>query len=109
MDTIFGFLYEFLGQFFWSLWSIILGIFTGIGGAFDFPAYLKIIDNYTTELGGLAWVVAIIAIICLAAVLFLCIFLIVMSLKKLFRFRKKVKDTNDLVDEIGRASCRERV
>lgn len=101
MDTIFGFLFEFLGQFFWSLWSIIVGVFTGIGGAFDFPAYLKIIDNYTTELGGLAWVVAIIAIIALAAVLFLLVFLIVMSLKKLFRFRKKVKDTNDLVDEVN--------
>ena len=101
MDTIFGFLFEFLGQFFWSLWSIILGIFNGIGGMFDFPAYLKIINNYTTELGGLAWVVAIIAILALAAVLFLIVFLIVMSLKKLFRFRKKVKDTNDLVDEVN--------
>ena len=101
MDTIFGFLYEFLGQFFWSLWSIVLGIFNGIGGMFDFPAYLKLIENYTTELGGLAWVVAIIAILALAAVLFLIVFLIVMSLKKLFRFRKKVKDTNDLVDEVN--------
>ncbi len=101
MDTIFGFLFEFLGQFFWSLWSIILGIFNGIGGMFDFPAYLKIINNYTTELGGLAWVVAIIAILALIAVLFLIVFLIVMSLKKLFRFRKKVKDTNDLVDEVN--------
>ena len=68
---------------------------------FDFPAYLKIIDNYTTELGGLAWVVAIIAVVALAAVLALCIFLVIMSLKKLFRFRKKVKDTNDLVNEVN--------
>ena len=101
MDTVFGFLYEFLGQFFWSLWSIIAGFFSGVAGMFDFPAYLKIIDNYTTELGGLAWVVAIIAVVALAAVLALCIFLVIMSLKKLFRFRKKVKDTNDLVNEVN--------
>lgn len=101
MDTIFGFLYEFLGQFFWSLWTIIVGIFTGIGGAFDFGAYGKIIDNYTTELGGLAWVVAIIAILLVAAVLALFVFLIVLCLKKFIRFKKKVKDTNDLVDEVN--------
>ena len=80
VDTVFGFLFEFLGQFFWSLWSIVLGFFSGIGGMFDFPKYLSIIDNYTTELGGLAWVVAIIAILLLIAVLGLIVFLIVMSL-----------------------------
>ena len=101
MDTVFGFLYEFLGQFFWAIWSIVLGIFSGIGEMFNFPKYLSIIDNYTTELGGLAWVVAIIAILLLIAVLGLIVFLIVMSLKKLFRFKKKVKDTNDLVDEVN--------
>lgn len=37
MDTVFKFLYEFLGQFFTSLWSIVTGIFKGIVGMFDFP------------------------------------------------------------------------
>ena len=62
MDTIFKFLFEFLGQFFGSLWSIISGIFTGIGNAFNIPEYVNIIYAYTTELGGLAWFIAIVAI-----------------------------------------------
>ena len=54
MDTVFKFLFEFLGQFFGSLWSIITGLFGGVGNAFDFSAYVNIINAYTTELGGLA-------------------------------------------------------
>lgn len=101
MDTVFGFLYEFLGQFFGAIWSIIVAFGKGVVAAFNFGEYGKIIDNYTTELGGLAWVVAIIAIVALAAVLALIVFLVVMSLKKFVRFRKKVKDTNDLVNEVN--------
>ena len=63
MDTIFKFLFEFLGQFFGAIWGAIVGIFTGIGEAFNFPKYVEMIQNYTTTLGGLAWVIAIIAII----------------------------------------------
>jgi len=54
VDTVFKFLFEFLGQFFGSLWSIITGLFGGVGNAFDFSAYVNIINAYTTELGGLA-------------------------------------------------------
>lgn len=84
MDTVFKFLFEFLGQFFGSLWSIITGLFGGVGNAFDFSAYVNIINAYTTELGGLAWVIAIIAIVLLVAVLALCVWLIVVAVKSLF-------------------------
>ena len=95
MDTVFKFLYEFLGQFFTSLWSIVTGIFKGIVGMFDFPAYGKIISDYTSELGGLEWVIAIFAMLLLAAVLVFLVMLVVLSLKKFFRYKKKV--------QIGRA------
>lgn len=101
MDTVFKFLYEFLGQFFTSLWSIVTGIFKGIVGMFDFPAYGKIISDYTSELGGLEWVIAVFAMILLAAVLVFLVMLIVLSLKKFFRYKKKVKDTGDLVAEVN--------
>ena len=87
MDTVFKFLFEFLGQFFGSLWSIITGLFGGVGNAFDFSAYVNIINAYTTELGGLAWVIAIIAIVLLVAVLALCVWLIVVAVKKVYSFR----------------------
>ena len=100
MDTVFKFLFEFLGQFFGSLWSIITGLFTGIGGAFDFSAYINIINAYTTELGGLAWVIAILAIVLLAAVLGLAVWLIVASVKKFIRSHRRRKDTDSLVKEV---------
>lgn len=100
MDTVFKFLFDFLGQFFGSLWSIITGFFGGIGGAFDFPAYINIINAYTTELGGLAWGIAILAIVLLVAVLVLAVWLIVVGLKKFIRSHRRRKDTNSLVNEV---------
>ena len=101
MDTVFKFLFEFLGQFFGSLWSIITGLFGGIGGAFDFPAYINIINAYTTELGGLAWGIAILAIVLLIAFLVLCVWLIVVAVKKFIRSHRRRKDTNSLVNEVN--------
>ncbi len=100
MDTVFKFLFEFLGQFFGSLWSIITGLFTGIGKAFDFPAYINIINGYTTELGGLAWGIAILAIVLLVAVLGLIVWLIIVAVKKFIRSHRRRKDTDSLVKEV---------
>ena len=100
MDTVFKFLFEFLGQFFGSLWSIITGFFAGIGSAFDFPAYINIINAYTTELGGLAWGIAILAIVLLVAVLALAVWIIVVSVKKFIRSHRRRKDTDSLIKEV---------
>ena len=102
MDTVFMFLFEFLGQFFGSLWFGLVALITGIGNAFNIPEYISIITRYTNDLGlgGLGWVVAIIAIILLVAVLGLAVFLIVVSLKKFFKSRRARKDAGSLVDEV---------
>lgn len=100
MDTVFDFLFQFLGQFFGSLWSIITGLFNGIAGMFNFPKYVQIINDFTTELGGLAWVIAIIAIILLAAVMALIVWLIIVAVKKFIKSRQRRKDTDSLVKEV---------
>ena len=100
MDTVFKFLFEFLGQFFGSIWSIISGAFIGIGNAFNFPAYVNIINAYTTQLGGLAWVIAIVAIVLLVAVLAVAVWLIVVAVKKAIKSRQRRKDTDSLVKEV---------
>ncbi len=101
MDTVFKFLFEFLGQFFGSLWSIITGFFGGIGGAFDIPAYINIINAYATELGGLAWGIAILAIVLLLALLGFIVWLIVVGIKKFIRSHRRRKDTDSLVKEVN--------
>ena len=100
MDTVFDFLFQFLGQFFGSLWSIITGLFNGIAGMFNFPKYVQVINDFTTELGGLAWVIAIISIILLAAVMALVVWLIVVAIKKFIKSRQRRKDTDSLVHEV---------
>ena len=102
MDTVFDFLYHFLGQFFGSLWSIITGFFNGIKGMFNFPKYVKIINDFAGEdkLGGLAWVIAIIAIVLLIAVLALIVWLVIVAIKKSIKSRRRRKDTDSLVKEV---------
>ncbi|MBQ7386528.1 MAG: hypothetical protein IJW04_08525 [Ruminococcus sp.] len=100
MDTIFKFLFEFLGQFFGSLWSIIAGFFGGIGSAFNIPAYIEIIYAYTTELGGLAWFIAIVAIVLLVAVLALLVWLLIVAVKKFIKGHRRRKDADSLVKEV---------
>ena len=100
MDTVFKFLFEFLGQFFGSLWSIIAAFFSGIGQAFNIPAYVNIIYGYTTQLGGLAWAVACLAIVLLVAVLVLVVWLVVVSLRKFIRTHRRRKDTDSLIKEV---------
>ena len=100
MDTVFDFLFQFLGQFFGSLWSIITGIFSGIAGMFNFPKYIQIINDFTTELGGLAWVIAIIAIVLLLALMALIVWLIIVAVKKFIKSRRSRKDNASLVKEV---------
>ncbi|MGN1051483.1 MAG: AAA family ATPase [Acutalibacteraceae bacterium] len=101
MDTVFKFLFEFLGQFFGAIWDMIVAVFTAIGKMFNIPQYVTIVKSYTSDLGGLAWVVALIAMIILVAVLALIVILVVLSVKRWGRYKKKVKDTNDLVAEVN--------
>ncbi len=100
MDTIFKFLFEFLKQFFGSIFKGIVDILQ----AFNFKAYYDIIQNFTGqgELGkGVAWVIAIVAMLMLAAVIGLIICFIVKGISKFTKFKKKAKDTNDLVNEVN--------
>lgn len=100
MDTVFKFLFEFLGQFFGSLWSIIAGIFAGIGNAFNIPAYVEIIYAYTTQLGGLSWFVAIVAIVLLFALLALCVWLLIVAVKKFIKGHRGRKNADSLMKEV---------
>ena len=100
MDGILNFFYEFFGQFLGGLWTAFSNIFIGIKEMFNFPKYVGIVNNHTSELGGLAWVYAIIGMVLIIAVLVLLVYLVIMSLKKFITFKKKVKDTNDLVEEV---------
>lgn len=96
MDTVFQFLFQFLGQFFGSIFN---GFVTMLG-AFNIPEYISIITRYANTLGGLAWVVAIIATLLLVAVFVFIILLIVKSVRKSIKNRQARKDAGSLVKEV---------
>ena len=100
MDGILKFFFDFFGQFLGGLWTAFSNIFVGIKEMFNFPRYIEIVNDHTSELGGVAWLYAVIGMILIIAVLVLLVFLVISSAKKFFRFKKKVKDTNDLIEEV---------
>ena len=100
MDGMLSFFYEFFGQFLGGIWTAISNIFVGIVEMFNFSEYVSIVDSNTSELGGMAWVYAIIGMVVIIALLCLIGYLVTMSLKKFIRFRKKAASTNDLIEEV---------
>ena len=100
MDGMLSFFYEFFGQFLGGIWTAISNIFVGIVEMFNFSKYVSIVDSHTSELGGMAWVYAIIGMLVIIGLLVLIGYMVTVSLKKFIRFRKKAASTNDLIEEV---------
>ena len=101
MDGMLSFFYEFFGQFLGGIWTAISNIFVGIVEMFNFPKYVSIVNSHTSELGGMAWVYAIIGMLVIIGLLCLIGYVVFVSLKKFIRFRSKVSSTNDLIEEVN--------
>ena len=71
MDGMLSFFYEFFGQFLGGIWTAISNIFVGIVEMFNFSKYVSIVDSHTSELGGMAWVYAIIGMLVIIGLLVL--------------------------------------
>ncbi len=101
METYTRFLYEFLSQFFAGIIKIFSGFGSGIAQIFDIPAYKEIIDHYKNDFSVSEWVLVAIAIITITLVVGMFIALLVFIIKKYFRFRKKVIDQDELLEEVA--------
>ena len=73
MDGMLSFFYEFFGQFLGGIWTAISNIFVGIVEMFNFSKYVSIVDSHTSELGGMAWVYAIIGMLVIIGLLVVAI------------------------------------
>ena len=101
METFTKFLYDFLGQFFSGLFTIIDGIGKGIGRIFDFGSYTNIINNYKQDLSMPEWILVAIAIGLILLLVGLVILLIVLIVRKYMKIRKKAIDQESLLKEVG--------
>ena len=101
MDTLFRFVYEFLGQFFSGFLTIILAFVKAIGQIFDFKRYLNIINFYKDDFNGPEWLFVGIAIVLLIIIVGGVVFLIVLLVRKYIRFRKTIVEQEELLNEVA--------
>ena len=101
MDTLFRFIYEFLGQFFGGFLTILSAFVKAIGQIFDFKSYLSIINFYKDDFNGPEWVFVVIAIVLLILIVGGLAFLIVLLIRKYIRFRKTIVEQEELLDEVA--------
>lgn len=97
LKWFFAFISEMLGGF--AL--IFKGLWHGIKQIFNVKEYVNILKSYSTEFGALSWVLAVIAIIIVAAIFALLIFMIVLAVRKYLRFRHSIVSNEDLIEEIA--------
>ena len=101
MDTFLRFLYEFLSQFFNGIIFIFDGIFKGFKSMFNIPEYINIVGEYKNDFTIPEWLLVGIAILIVAAILGLIIFVIVFLIRKYIRIRKSLVEQEELLEEVS--------
>ncbi len=101
METFTRFLYAFLSQIFLGISSMLDGFTTGIKQLFDMESYKIILNTYKSDLSMPEWILVFIAILFVLIIVALIIFLIYLLIRKYLKFRKKVIQQDELLDEIA--------
>lgn len=102
MDELVRFLYDFLSIFFKGIKTIFMGLFNGIKEIFNIPEYIKVITNYNGELSTGMVIIEIISIILFVLLLLCMIVLFIWIIRRLFVFRKRVLEQEEILNEVGK-------
>ena len=101
METFTRFLYEFLSQFFSGIITIITSIGRGLSQTFDISSYTDIISHYKDDLSVSEWVLVFIAILIIILIILIIVALIYFALRKYIKFRKKIVNQEELIEEVA--------
>lgn len=101
METYMRFLYEFLSQFFSGISTILIGIKNGFVKLFDIKAYKNILEQYQADFSMPEWVLVFIAIFVMLVIVGIIVALIYFLVRKYVRFRKKVVEQENLLEEVA--------
>lgn len=101
METYFKFLYEFLEQFFKGFIIIITAIGNGFKELFNIKSYIAIINHYQNDLNVAEWVLVAIAVFVILLFLGLIIFFFYFVIRKYIKFRKRVVEQEELLEEVA--------
>jgi hypothetical protein len=101
MNTFFRFFYEFTSIFIEGVITIFKGIWNGVIKIFNINGYIKIFDEYSSNLEGGEWALVIVVIIVLIIIIGLVLLLIFFAIRRFFRNRINKMNKEDLLEEIG--------
>ncbi|MBE6686884.1 MAG: hypothetical protein E7591_06590 [Ruminococcaceae bacterium] len=101
MEAIGTFINKFTSVFINGIWTLIKGIFNGIVGMFNFPAYFKVFKECKGDFGVLDWILAILVAIIVFALLAAIVFFVYLLIRKYVRFRESLVSKEELLEEMG--------
>ena len=93
--------FAFITTILTGLWNAIKGIFNAIVQFFDFPVIFDQLSKYKNDFNAMGWILCILTILLTYAIIAGIVFLIVIGIRKYFRFRKTLVGNEDLLEEIA--------
>ena len=100
MDGFLRWFYAFMSAMLDGYATIFKGIGTGFLKVFNIKNYIDIFKEHSVDFNAGMWILAILAVILVAALHALIVFLIVMGIRKYIRFRHSIVSNEDLLEEI---------
>ena len=100
METFTRFLYEFLSQFFSGLIMVVQAIWAGVKSMLNIPEYVRIVQEYKSDLTLIEWLLVATVIIILTILVICIVSLIIMVAKKYINIIRRDGDREQLIKEL---------
>ena len=101
MEVFLKWFFAFMSEMLQGYMEIFTGLWSGIKRIFNIPNYIAIFKAHSPEFGAGEWILSITAIVLVAAIYVLLVFLIVLAIRKYIRFRHSIVSNEDLLEEIA--------
>lgn len=101
MDAFLNWLFAFLTTMLEAIWNGISGLFKALFQVFNFPVYFDQLSKYKADFNILGWILCVLTVILTYGIWFALIFLLILGIRKYFRFRKTLVGNEDLLEEIA--------
>lgn len=101
MNGFLKWFFVFISEILKGFAMIFTGLWNGLIQIFNFDNYINIFKDYSEEFGVVGWILSVLAIIIVAAIFGLVVFLIVMGIRKYIRFRHSIVSDEDIIEELG--------
>jgi hypothetical protein len=105
MDVYSEFFLKFMKPFFEGIATIFKNLGLGLFQMFNVLNYVDVIKEYSSSMTGGGVFVIVLSILCLLVIYGVLIFLIVLGIRRIVRYRKNIAKQEAMVDEIDRLNA----